>query len=51
MVVLWLSGEPPTMRSIARPPERQTRDVLLGKVFPRRAQVIDTGTLRALLSP
>lgn len=32
-------------------PDEQTRDVLLGKVFPRRAQVIDTGTLRALLSP
>jgi len=28
-----------------------TRDVLLGKVFPRRVQVIDTATLRALLSP
>ena len=32
-------------------PGEQTRDVLLGKVFPRRAQVIDTATLRALLSP
>jgi hypothetical protein len=31
--------------------DEQTRDVLLGKVFPRRAQVIDTATLRALLSP
>jgi hypothetical protein len=27
------------------------RDVLLGTVFPRRAQVIDTATLRGLLSP
>ena len=27
----------------------QTRDVLLGKVFPRRAQVIDTAALRTLL--
>ena len=27
------------------------RDVLLGQVFPRRAQVIDTATLRGLLSP
>jgi nicotinamidase-related amidase len=32
-------------------PDKQTRDVLLGKVFPRRAQVIDTATLRTLLSP
>ena len=32
-------------------PGEQTRDVLLGKVFPRRVQVIDTATLRALLSP
>jgi nicotinamidase-related amidase len=32
-------------------PDAQTRDVLLGKVFPRRAQVIDTATLRTLLSP
>jgi len=32
-------------------PDEQARDVLLGKVFPRRAQVIDTATLRALLSP
>jgi nicotinamidase-related amidase len=32
-------------------PDEQTRDVLLGKVFPRRAQVIDTATLRTLLSP
>ena len=30
-------------------PDEQTRDVLLGKVFPRRAQVIDTATLRTLL--
>ena len=32
-------------------PDEQTRDVLLGQVFPRRAQVIDTATLRGLLSP
>ena len=32
-------------------PDEQTRDVPLGKVFPRRAQVIDTATLRTLLSP
>ena len=32
-------------------PDEQTRDVLLGKYFPRRAQVIDTATLRGLLSP
>jgi len=32
-------------------PDEQTRDVLLGKVFPRRAQVIDTATLSGLLSP
>jgi nicotinamidase-related amidase len=32
-------------------PDEQTRDVLLGQVFPRRAQVIDTATLRTLLSP
>jgi nicotinamidase-related amidase len=30
-------------------PETETRDVLLGKVFPRRAQVIDTAGLRTLL--
>ena len=29
----------------------QARDVLLGRIFPRRAQVIDTATLRGLLSP
>ena len=27
----------------------QTRDILLGKVFPRRAQIIDTAGLRVLL--
>ncbi len=32
-------------------PDEQTRDVLLGKVFPRRAQVIDIATLHTLLSP
>jgi hypothetical protein len=32
-------------------PDAETRDFLLGKVFPRRAEVIDTGTLRALLGP
>jgi nicotinamidase-related amidase len=32
-------------------PGEQTRDVLLGQVFPRRAHVIDTATLRGLLSP
>jgi nicotinamidase-related amidase len=32
-------------------PDAEVRDVLLGKVFPRRAQIIDTGTLRALLGP
>jgi nicotinamidase-related amidase len=32
-------------------PDEQTRDVLLGQVFPRRTQVIDTATLRGLLSP
>ena len=31
--------------------DEQTRDFLLTKVFPRRAQVIETGTLRALLGP
>jgi nicotinamidase-related amidase len=30
-------------------PDTETRDVLLGKVFPRRAQVIDTARLRSLL--
>jgi nicotinamidase-related amidase len=30
-------------------PDPETRDVLLGKVFPRRAQVIDTAGLRTLL--
>ena len=30
-------------------PDAETRDVLLGKVFPRRAQVIDTAGLRSLL--
>jgi nicotinamidase-related amidase len=32
-------------------PDQQARDVLLGRIFPRRAQVIDTATLRGLLSP
>jgi nicotinamidase-related amidase len=32
-------------------PDTEVRDFLLGKVFPRRAQIIDTGTLRALLGP
>ena len=30
-------------------PDTEARDVLLGKVFPRRAQVIDTAGLRTLL--
>jgi nicotinamidase-related amidase len=30
-------------------PDAETRDVLLGKVFPRRAQVIDTAGLRNVL--
>jgi len=29
--------------------DAETRDVLLGKVFPRRAQIVDTAGLRALL--
>jgi nicotinamidase-related amidase len=32
-------------------PDEQARDVLLGRIFPRRAQIIDTATLRGLLSP
>ena len=32
-------------------PDTEARDFLLGKVFPRRAEVIDTGTLRARLGP
>jgi nicotinamidase-related amidase len=32
-------------------PDEQVRDVLPGRIFPRRAQVIDTATLRGLLSP
>jgi len=32
-------------------PGAEARDFLLGKVFRRRAEVIDTGTLRALLGP
>ena len=32
-------------------PDAEARDFLLGKVFQRRAEVIDTGTLRALLGP
>ncbi len=32
-------------------PDEQARDVLLGRIFPRRAQVIDTAALRGLLSP
>ena len=35
----------------AKDPDEQARDVLLGRIFPRRAQVIDTATLRGLLSP
>ena len=34
------------IRSSPRP-----HDVLLGRIFPRRAQIIDTATLRGLLSP
>ncbi len=30
-------------------PDAETREVLLGKVFPRRAQVVDTAGLRTLL--
>src|SRR5207247_4277170 len=30
-------------------PDEQARDVLLGRIFPRRAQVIDTAALRTLL--
>jgi hypothetical protein len=30
-------------------PDAETRDVLLGKVFPRRAQVIDIAAFRTLL--
>ena len=30
-------------------PDAETRDVLLGRLFPRRAQVIDTATFRTLL--
>src|SRR5690242_2496842 len=32
-------------------PDQQARDVLLGRIFPKRAQIIDTATLRGLLSP
>jgi nicotinamidase-related amidase len=32
-------------------PDGEIRDFLLTKVFPRRAQIIDTGTLRAQLGP
>jgi nicotinamidase-related amidase len=32
-------------------PDEQAHDVLLGRIFPRRAQIIDTATLRGLLSP
>ena len=45
------------MGSIARPAStpdtanEQARDVLLGRIFLRRAQVINTATLRGLLSP
>lgn len=30
-------------------PDAETRDILLGKIFPRRARVIDTATFRTLL--
>ena len=30
-------------------PDAETRDVLLGRIFPRRARVIDTAGLRILL--
>jgi hypothetical protein len=42
------AGRAGIMRSIASP---SARDVLLGRIFPRRAQIIDTATLRRLLSP
>jgi hypothetical protein len=53
------AGRAGIMRSIASPSTRprstsnlaQARDVLLGRIFPRRAQIIDTATLRGLLSP
>jgi hypothetical protein len=31
--------------------ENAARDVLIDRIFPRRAQIIDTATLRGLLSP
>jgi len=31
-------------------PDTETRDILLARVFPRRARIIDTGQLRALLA-
>jgi nicotinamidase-related amidase len=30
-------------------PDEQARELLLGRIFPRRAQVIDTAALRTLL--
>ena len=50
---------PPSLRLVRRhrlsdgteDPDEQARDVLLGRIFPRRAQIIDTATLRGLLSP
>jgi nicotinamidase-related amidase len=30
-------------------PDEHAREVLLGRIFPRRAQVIDTAALRTLL--
>jgi hypothetical protein len=55
-----VAGRAGIMRSIASPsvlsdgtddPDEQARDVLLVRIFPRRAQIIDTATLRGLASP
>ena len=43
--------EPLLLSDGTEDPDEQARDVLLGRIFPRRAQVIDTATLRTLLSP
>jgi hypothetical protein len=32
-------------------PSTAIHDVLLGRIFPRPAQIMDTATLRGLLSP
>ncbi len=50
-LVARVQGAIAGMRDGTEDPDEQARDVLLRRIFPRRAQIIDTATLRGLLSP